>query len=407
MKQAETELVAVVRALARSKFTERAAEHDRAGTFPAENMAELRALGVPGMITAAGYGGGGMGAEALVRVMEEIAYADASTAVALNMHLLIAHFLTVIPVFPRRDVVLRDVAEKGAMICGPGSIPTGELDERKSGYVAREEGANLVINGEGGFASMADGATYVIIGARIDRGEGVDADVAITVPRMDTAGIENLHNWDAMGLRATASHDIRCMNAVVPRSEALVVSSALLRMAEKMQPVEMAQRRSWGVLGILGIWLGQAQAAFDFSVDYVSKRHGYLAGSVSAEPAGYRSDAAWAQMDLGSMEHWLETGRVVLYDTVRRLETPFESVQAFTRHLVRTVYHLRRMGEEVAAGSMRVCGAHAYVRGRPLERIVRDLIGGNVMVWKTSELQQSLGLAALGREIMLAGPAGT
>ena len=48
------------------------------------------------------YGGLGMGPEALVRVMEEIAWADGSTAVALNMHLLIAHFLSFLPMFPAR-----------------------------------------------------------------------------------------------------------------------------------------------------------------------------------------------------------------------------------------------------------------------------------------------------------------
>jgi len=65
------------------------------------------------------------------------------------------------------------------------------------------------------------------------------------------------------------------------------------------------------------------------------------------------------------------------------------------------------MSEEVSAGAMRVCGAHAYVRNRPLERIYRDMVGGNVMAWKTDELLHSLGLSALGREITFVGPAGT
>ena len=107
------------------------------------------------------------------------------------------------------------------------------------------------------------------------------------------------------------------------------------------------------------------------------------------------------------MEHWLETGRIILYETVRRLDTPFESNQAFLRHLVRTVYHLRRMSEEVSAGAMKVCGAHAYVKAKPLERIYRDMVGGNVMAWKTDELLLSLGVGALGQPISFVGPAGT
>ena len=54
---------------------------------------------------------------------------------------------------------------------------------------------------------------------------------------------------------------------------------------------------------------------------------------------------------------------------------------------------------------MRVCGAHAYVRSRPLERIFRDMVGGNVMAWKTDELRQTLGMGALGLPIRIGGPA--
>ena len=101
MKPEEQELVEAVRDLARKKFAERAAGYDRERRFPRENVDELVALGVHALILPKSSGGLGMGAEALVRVMEEIAWADGSTAVALNMHLLIAHFLRFLP-FPAR-----------------------------------------------------------------------------------------------------------------------------------------------------------------------------------------------------------------------------------------------------------------------------------------------------------------
>jgi hypothetical protein len=47
------------------------------------------------------------------------------------------------------------------------------------------------------------------------------------------------------------------------------------------------------------------------------------------------------------------------------------------------------------------------VRNRPLERIFRDMVGGNVMAWKTDELVMSLGQSALGLPISFVGPAGT
>lgn len=413
MQDWELELIGEVRALARTEFTARAAEADREGRYPAENFADLQRLGVPRMAIPREFGGLGISAEGQMHVMEEIAYGDASTAVALNMHVLVADFLAQFPPFARRNAVLHDMGANGTMICGPGSIPTGELDNRKAGYRAAEDGEDLVVNGRAGFASGSDGAKYTIFAATVDRGEGNEPDIAVMLPELATPGIDVLHNWDAMGLRATASHDIVATNVRIPKTEALVVPAALLRVIVQAQGQVtnvQSQGRARGALGILAIWVGLAQAAFDFTTDYVKKRHGYLAApmaNLGGTAPGFRADQAWAQMAIGEMDHWLETGRVVLHDTVRRLDQPFESQQAFVRQLVRTVYHLRRMSEEVSAGAMRTCGAHAYVRSQALERIYRDMVGGNVMAWKTDELRLSLGQGALGMPITFVGPAGT
>lgn len=417
MDERETGLVAAVRGLARDRFAQRAAAYDRDGAFPRENVDELRALGLAGLSLPADMGGLGLSAEAQMRIMEAIAYGDGSTAVALNMHRIGADLVALLPPFPRRNAVLHDLTTNGALLCAPGSIPIGELDNRGTGFTAVEDGGSLVIGGRAGFASMSEGAAYVFLVASIDRGHNPDGqpnepDYAFTLPRTDAPGLTVLHNWDGMGLRATASHDIECEGLVVPKSDALVLPLAMLRMifeAVQSQGGTLSQRRSLGTLGILAIWLGLSQAAFDFTVEYVRQRHGYLAGTSSllGAPPGYRAEQPWAQAALGNMEHWLETGRTLLYDTVARLETPFPTTQDFTRLLVRTVYHLRRMTEEVGMGAMKVCGAHAYVRGRPLERIFRDLMGGVVMAWKTDELAQTLGRGALGMPVTIVGPAGS
>ena len=133
MEVREQELVEAVRDLARKKFADRAAGYDRERRFPRENVDELVSLGVHAMILPQHVGGLGMGPAAFVRVMEEVAYGDGSTAVALNMHLLIAHFLRFLP-FAHGAKVIEDMARNGALICGPGSVPTGDLDNRKSGF---------------------------------------------------------------------------------------------------------------------------------------------------------------------------------------------------------------------------------------------------------------------------------
>ncbi len=412
MEQWESDLIAQVSELARGKFAERAAQSDREGKFSHENIADLQALKIPAMALGKDVGGLGVSVEAQVRIMEEIAYGDGSTAVAVNMHAIGAGMLESMPPFPRRDLVLNDMGHNGALICGAGSVPSGLLDNRQAGYKAHEDGDFLVVNGRSGFASMSEGAKYTIIGGTIDRGEGNEPDFALTIPEMATPGITNQLNWDAMGFRGTSSNDLLVENMRIPKTDALVIPQAMMRAVVQAQAGVIdvpTQKRARGALGIVAIWLGLSQAAFDFTVDYVGKRHRFMAGTagtLGANP-GYRSEQPWAQFGIGNMEHWLETGRIVLYDTVRRLDTPFENPQAFTRHMVRTVYHCRRMSEEIAEGAMKVCGAHAYVKNRPLERIFRDLVGGNVMAWKTDELMHSLGLSALGQPITFVGPAGT
>ena len=404
----EDELIDAVSELSRGALADRAAESDRTGEFGHANAGDLRALGIPGLIVPAEFGGLDASIFTYIRVIEEIARGDSSTAVALNMHLLVSGLIRALPPIPRRAAVLRAIAEDGAWACAPGSIPSRQLDREGAGFRVAEDGAELVINGRAGFASMSDAARFVMTAGQIQR-EGGEGDLVLAMVEADAPGLSNLGNWDGMGLRATASHDIVMENVRIPREEALVAPPALIRAAETMMPQTTFQRRAVPALGILAIWLGTAQAVFDETAAYLGKRSGYLAVPTPAETAqqGPRSEQPWAQSALGEMDAWLGTSRELLYAAAGKIEQPFDDRQSFIRYQVRLTYHLRRMAEELAQRSISLCGAHAYVKGSPLERLYRDLTGAIVMAWKTDELRLSLGQAALGREITIVGPAGT
>ncbi len=404
--EAASELIEQVRALARGPFRERASEADASGALPPENYRDLAELGIAGLLLPKSHGGLEADGATFLRLIEEIAYGDASTAVVVNMHLLVAAVASALPAFPRRDAVLRACAE-GSWMCAPGSVPSGELDNLGTGFFAKEDGADLVISGRAGFASGSDNARYAFLGAIIEKEVGPD--LVILFPELDQPAIVNRRNWNAMGLRSTASNDIEISDLRVARSECFVVPISLLQMAEQMIPQDQWQRRAYPGLGILAIWLGNAQAVFDETVTYLQKRRGYLANPSTrfGGSSETRSEQAWAQMALGEMDSWIGSGRVMLKHAQEQVETPYRDRQEFVRMQVRTTHHLRRMAEEVARIAMATTGAHAYVKGQPLERLYRDLTGGNVMAWKTGELQHSLGLAALGQEITIVGPAGT
>jgi alkylation response protein AidB-like acyl-CoA dehydrogenase len=404
--EASQQLIEQVRELARGPFRDRAADADRDGELAIENFNELSELGIPGLLIPEAFGGLEADGETYIRLIEEIAYGDASTAVALNMHLLVTGIAAALPPFPHRDKMLKACAG-GAWCCAPGSIPSRELDNTSTGFMAVEDGTDLVISGRAGFASGADAASFAMVGALIER--PAEPDLVISLPELEEEAITNRGNWNGMGLRATASHDMVIEELRVPRADCFVVPLSLLRMGEQMIPQLLWQRRALPGLGICAIWLGNAQAMFDETVEYLQQRRGYLASANS--PLGgtneLRSQQAWAQMALGEMDSWLASGRTMLYHAVSEVERAYDDRQSFIRMQVRTTHHLRRMTEEVAQISIKTTGAHAYVKGQALERLYRDLTGGIVMAWKTDELQHSLGLAALGEEITIVGPAGT
>jgi len=404
--EASQQLIEQVRELARGPFRERAEAADLDGALPIENFTELAELGIAGLIIPQTFGGLEADGETYLRIIEEIAYGDPSTAVALNMHLLVMSIASALPPYPHRDHVLRACAA-GAWCCAPGSIPSRELDNTTSGYQAIEDGDDLVLSGRAGFASGADAASYAMIGGLIER--SAEPDLVIALPEFKQEAITNRGNWNGMGLRSTASHDVVIEDLRIPRADCFVVPISLLRMGEQMIPQLQWQRRALPGLGICAIWLGNAQAMFDETIAYLEQRRGYLASANS--PLGgtleLRSQQAWAQMALGEMDSWIASARATLQHAVREVDTAYPDRQSFIRMQVRTTHHLRRMAEEVAQISIKTTGAHAYVKGQPLERLYRDLSGGIVMAWKTDELQHALGLAALGEEISIVGPAGT
>jgi len=115
----ETELLNAVETLAKSEFAARAGEVDRNGTFPADNVSALQALKVPGMGMPVAHGGGGMSAEARLRVVEAVAYGCGSTAVALNMHFFVADTLLLNPA-PTEAALAVTRGNQAACFCPSG-----------------------------------------------------------------------------------------------------------------------------------------------------------------------------------------------------------------------------------------------------------------------------------------------
>src|SRR5580700_8799285 len=101
-----------------SRFAERAAEHDRDGSFPFENFQLLRVHGLLGLTVPREFGGAEAKLETVARVVREIAYAEPATALILTMQYCFLHGINGNSRWPHRirELVQRDAVENGALI---------------------------------------------------------------------------------------------------------------------------------------------------------------------------------------------------------------------------------------------------------------------------------------------------
>ena len=102
----------------RNKFAERAAEHDRDGSFPIENFASLHEFGLLSLTVPRELGGGGANLAATARVIREVARAEPSTALVLIMQYLFHLGIVQGSRWPKRvrEIVQLDAVRNGALI---------------------------------------------------------------------------------------------------------------------------------------------------------------------------------------------------------------------------------------------------------------------------------------------------
>jgi len=99
---------------------------------------------------------------------------------------------------------------------------------------------------------------------------------------------------------------------------------------------------------------------------------------------------------VGEMDACLWQARAALYAFAEQFDAGvFESGPLIKPYRLRCNHVVRDMGERVVMAALKVCGAHAYVRDKPLERVVRDSLAGLVMKEKNDQLAQQLGALAL------------
>jgi alkylation response protein AidB-like acyl-CoA dehydrogenase len=375
----QQELMDRAHALAAERFAVRAALHDREASFPYDDYADLHQSGLLSLCVPEQYGGLGADFETYCLVAEQIARGNASTALTFNMHcltmLMMGHFLKdldlPVDVRARHEELsarrYRAVVDQGVFYGQPHSEPVeaGNADQlevggRRFGTRAEQVDGGYLVNGRKFFVSLAGAARYYATPALlVADGPWEERTLYLEIP-LDAPGVEVTGEWDPLGMRATVSRDLTLTNVRVPVD------------AEILPPGVFGayyQRYPHLFLGFSATFLGLMQAAYDFTI-------AYLTGTVPGAP-GLQGSAPARGLAVAEMLFKLESTRALFYRAIseERLDPPVESVQrARAAHVA-----IQRAAVELTGEAIRVCGGRAMLKRYPLERYYRDARASAVM----------------------------
>jgi alkylation response protein AidB-like acyl-CoA dehydrogenase len=218
-------LVAIAEELS-EQLADRAAEHDRDGTYPFEAIDALKAAGYFAAPVPAELGGLGVSsAHDLVVASSRLARGDASVAIGVNMHL-----VAVANMERRRQVAvaagaerrargfaasLRQIARDGVVLAAAISEPGQDLT--RPGTLATRTESGWRIEGRKMFCTMSPAATDLYVAVTYADGEGTELYAYAMVPT-DAPGVLVHDDWDALGMRASGSNSVSLDGVKLPES---------------------------------------------------------------------------------------------------------------------------------------------------------------------------------------------
>jgi alkylation response protein AidB-like acyl-CoA dehydrogenase len=347
----ERQLLDSVRALAREAIMPRAAEYDRTGEFPWDNIRAINALGLNAMFVPEAYGGAGLSYAAYLACVREISAACASTGIiwATNFH----------ATKPLIDFGTEAQKQRLLPRVTQGAIGALCITEPEAGSDATHmttrftpDGDDIVVSGGKTFISNGDVADlYLVFGKWSELADGRNAISALYLEK-GTPGLAVLRTEDKMGHRAASTAALAFDACRVPRGNLLGAPGEGLRLLlaalNKSRPSVAAHA------------LGIARAAFADAVAYINERR--QSGRRIVEFQGIQFLIADLASELALCEAWLWH--------VARLVDAGESDVGIEASMLKL--RASDLAMRIATEAVQLHGGYGYIKEFRVERLLRD-----------------------------------
>ncbi len=345
-------------------FKTRVTQHDRENTFPFENVQAMKDSGYTNMTVPEELGGGGVNVLDFTLAQERLAYGDGPTAIAVNMHLLAVGIFadfwrlgeesqrSFLETLARDHLILAAGANDSRMSSAIGLGGLNDTTRR-----AEKVPGGYRVNGRAGFGTMSACADFLLETAHYDDPQKGPRCLAFVIPTK-TPGITIQNNWDTMSIRASSSNDTVWENVFVPEQNIL---DRPARTMDAFTNLLLA----WGVPSLDVCYLGLAQAARDYAINWVSNRTQAPFDRPQSHYPGNQFLAA--EMEIG-----LRAARALVVQTASGLNEPAVRANPPLMDLIVCHQFVMETAFSVVDKAMRLVGGAALFRSSPLEQMYRD-----------------------------------
>lgn len=354
LTEEQAAIIATARAFADEHVRPFAARWDRDGHFERSLVAKLGDLGFLGMMLPTEYDGLGLDARTYLLALEEIAAADASTAVMMSVHnSLPTQMLNALGTPEQKRRFLAPMA-RGELL---GAFALSEADAGSDASAircqARRDGDEWIIDGTKAWVTSGSEAGVVIAMVRTDTPEhrrgskGISA--FILTPDLPGFGIGKKE--EKMGMRASPTVGLVFDGMRVPADR--MVGEEGMGFIYAMRSLEH------GRFGIAAQSIGIARAAFEAAREYARERKQF--GTPIAEFQGI-------QFKLADMATRITAARALLHVTAAAKDRGID----VTGEVSMCKLFASEMAMWVTTQAIQVFGGYGYVKEYPVEKYFRD-----------------------------------
>ncbi len=354
LSESQRAIQRMAREFAQRELAPYAGAWDRAGQADPAVRRKLGELGFLGMLLPEDVGGLGLDSLSYLLALEEIAAADASTAVLMSVHnSLPTRMILRFGSEAQRQTFLPRMASGEWLGAFALSEPDAGSDAAALTTQAVRDGDHWVLNGTKAWVSNGNVADVILVLARTDTAEkrrgsrGISA--FIVTP--DLSGFHVGKKEDKMGLRASPTVQLRFDDLRVPADRLLGTEGHGFVYA--MQSLEA------GRLGIAAQAVGIARAAVEHSIVYAKQRHQFGKPLTAFQAVEFK---------LADMATRLHAARAMLHTTAAAIDRG-EPVGA---HAAMSKLLASETAMWVTTQAIQIFGGYGYVTDYPVERLFRD-----------------------------------